>query len=254
MNNKERREHISSYIESKGEASIAELAKLYPEISAMTLRRDLNYLEEEHKIIRTRGGAKAVSFITDNINEEKFLKQKLVHIEEKNIIAKKAVKFIVPGRSIFLDAGSTMMCLAKIMPDERYYVFTSAPNVAMEVMYTTSSVVHLTGGEMSRDNLAVAGAGAVDFMKNINIDIAFITVPGFSLSNGFSCGNVNDCQLKKAIVERAEKVIVLMDSSKVGINMPYTYARLSDIDILISDGKLSQDFIDEAEKNNVTIL
>lgn len=188
------------------------------------------------------------------MKEEKFLKQKLVNIEEKNIIAKKALKFFKPGSSVFMDAGSTMMCLAKMLPNERFYVFTSAPNVAMEVLYTTSSTVHLTGGEINRDNLAVTGACAIEFMKNINIDIAFITVPGFSLNNGFSCGNPDDSQLKKVVIERAAKVIVLMDSSKIGLNLPYTYARLSDIDVLIGDGKLPQYFLEEAKKNGVKIF
>ena len=60
------------------------------------------------------------------------------------------------------------MCLAKMLPDERYYVFTSAPNVAMEVVSSTSSTVNLTGGEINSDNLAVSGAGAVEFMENVN--------------------------------------------------------------------------------------
>ena len=146
------------------------------------------------------------------------------------------------------------MCLAKMLPDERYYVFTSAPNVAMEVLYSTASTVNLTGGEINRDNLAVSGAGAVEFMENVNIDIAFIAVSGFDINNGFSCGNINDAQLKKAIMKRAAKVVVLMDSYKNGINMPYTFGRLSDVDIFISDGKLPKEFLEEAEKNNVMVL
>ena len=146
------------------------------------------------------------------------------------------------------------MSFAKIMPNERYYIFTSAPNVAMEVLSGTMSTVNLTGGELNRDNLAVSGAGGVEFMKNVNIDIAFIAASGFSFNNGFSCGNINDSQLKKAIIERASKVVMLMDSSKIGVNMPYTFARFSDIDILISDDKLPPKFVNEAVSNGVTIL
>ena len=252
--NKERRMEINTYIQTKGEIKFNELISIFPSVSAMTLRRDLAYLEDEHKIIRTRGGAKSLSFVSENLKEEKFLKNTLVNIEEKNIIARKAVRLIRPGRSVFLDAGSTILCLSKLIPDERYYIFTSAPNVAMEVLYSTSSAVNLTGGELNRDNLAVAGAGAVDFMKNVNIDIAFMAVPGFSENNGFSCADINDSQLKKAIIEKAEKVVMLMDSSKIGINMPYTYARLSDVDIIVGDGNLPDSFLEEAYKNNVEVL
>lgn len=252
--NKKRRTDINMYIQSKGEVTMSELEALFPDVSSMTLRRDLSFLESQNKIIRTRGGAKSIEFLSIGAQEERYLKKTLTHIDEKNIIASKAVKLISPERSIFLDAGSTSMCLAKMLPDERYYVFTSAPNVAMEVVYSTSSTVNLTGGEINRDNLAVSGAGAVEFMEDVNVDIAFIGVPAFDLNNGFSCGNINDGQLKKAIIKRAAKVVVLMDSYKNGINMPYTFARLSDVDIVISDGKLPDEFLKEAEKHNVTVL
>jgi len=252
--NKKRRTDINMYIQSKGEVTMSELETLFSDVSSMTLRRDLSFLESQNKIIRTRGGAKSIEFLSIGAQEERYLKKTLTHIDEKNIIASKAVKLISPERSIFLDAGSTSMCLAKMLPDERYYVFTSAPNVAMEVVYSTSSTVNLTGGEINRDNLAVSGAGAVEFMEDVNVDIAFIGVPAFDLNNGFSCGNINDGQLKKAIIKRAAKVVVLMDSYKNGINMPYTFARLSDVDIVISDGKLPDEFLKEAEKHNVTVL
>lgn len=252
--NKKRRADMNSYIQSKGEVTISQLETLFPQVSSMTIRRDLDFLEKQNKIVRTRGGAKSVEFVSIGAHEERYLKKTLSHLDEKNLIAEKAVKLISPERSIFLDAGSTSMCLAKILPNERYYVFTSAPNVAMEVVYSTSSTVNLTGGEINRDNLAVSGAGAVDFMENVNIDIAFIAVSGYALNSGFSCGNINDSQLKKAIIKRAAKVVVLMDSSKIGINMPYTFARLSDIDILVSDGNLPEEFINAAKNDGVTIL
>jgi DeoR/GlpR family transcriptional regulator of sugar metabolism len=231
-----------------------DLEKMFPEVSSMTLRRDLNFLEQENKIVRTRGGAKSIEFLAIGTYEERYLKKTLTHLEEKNIIASKAVKLISPERSIFLDAGSTSMCLAKMLPDERYYGFTSAPNVAMEVVCSTSSTVNLTGGEVNSDNLAVSGAGAVEFMENVNIDIAFIAVSGFDFKNGFSCSNINDSQLKKAIIKRAAKVVVLMDSYKLGINMPYTFARLSDIDVLVGDGNLPYEFVKAAEESGVTVL
>ncbi len=252
--NKERRNEINSYIQTKGEVTMNDLVKLYPEVSSMTIRRDLDYLEKQHEIIRTRGGAKSIAYLSSNLKEEKYLQKSLIHIEEKSLIARKAVKLISPGRSIFLDAGTTIMTLAKLIPNERYYIFTSAPDVAMEVLFSTSSTVNLTGGEISRDNLVVCGAGAVEFMKNVNIDVAFISVPGFSINNGFSCRDINDSQLKKAIIERAAKVVVLMDSSKIGINMPYTYARFADIDIIIGDDKLPEKFRTEAEASGVTVL
>lgn len=253
MNNT-RKEEINAYIQERGEVRLEELLKLFPGVSAMTIRRDLDALEQDYEIVRTRGGAKSIAFLSNRTKEEEYIKKVETNMKEKNCIAKKAVSLIKPNSSVFLDAGSTVMSLAKMIPNEKYHIFTNAPNVAMEVLSRKQSFVHLTGGEINRENLSVSGAGSVEFMKNINIDIAFVAASGFSFNNGFSCGNINDLQLKKVIIERAATVVMLMDSSKIGRNMPYTFARLSDIDILPSDGKLPQKFIEQAADEGVKIL
>jgi DeoR/GlpR family transcriptional regulator of sugar metabolism len=92
------------------------------------------------------------------------------------------------------------------------------------------------------------------FIKNINIDVAFMATSGFSLESGFTSGDFNECTLKRAIIKKARKVILLMDTGKVNKNMTFTFALLKDIDVLVCDGELPQDIEKEAKKCGVEIM
>ena len=248
----DRREMINTYIQQKGEAKLNELEEVFPDVSSMTIRRDLAYLEDKGEIIRVRGGAKSIHSIS-GMKEEVYSLRAAENIEAKVKIAKKAVGLIESGRSIFLDSGTTVMCLAKLIPDDNFYILTSGPNIALEIIKKRSPSVNLIGGQLNRDNISVSGMNSLTFIDGINIDIAFMAASAFSLEAGFTGGNFDECQLKKTIIEKAKKVIVLMDESKVDKNMPFTFAQLEDIDALVSDKKLSDEVIEQAHKKHIQI-
>lgn len=248
-----RRETIKQFVNEKGDVQFKELEQLFPDISTMTIRRDLAQLEKEGAIIRTWGGVKAVSRVTQNI-EDIFSLRVNENIQAKTIIAQKAVEFVEAGRSIFLDSGTTTMSLAKIIPDRYFSILTTAPNIALEIIKKSNPTVALVGGQLSKNNLSLSGINSINFIKNFNIDIAFMTASGFSERNGFTIGNFDECELKKAVMRKAGKVILLMDVSKVDKNMPYTFASIKDIDILICDIKLNDSIQKLAEKHGVKVL
>ena len=126
----ERRNAIRTYIAEHRTVRMEELAALYPNVSVMTLRRDLAALEEEGTIIRVRGGAR---INTQNIGpaEDIYSRREISNIEAKNVICGKALAFLEEKRSIFFDSGTTVMTLAKQMPDQNLVLFTAAPNIAM---------------------------------------------------------------------------------------------------------------------------
>lgn len=250
--NIDRRDAIQSYIHHKGEVTLKELEERFPDVSSMTLRRDLVYLEEQGDIVRVRGGAKSIHSLS-GVKEEVYNLRAAENIEAKMKVAKKAVELIETGRSIFLDSGTTMMCLAKMIPDEHLFILTSGPNIGLEIIKKHNPSVNLIGGHLSRDNISVSGMNALEFIKYINIDIAFMATSGFSLEAGFTSGNFNECELKKAIIQKAQKTIMLMDVSKVDKNMPFTFAALKDIDILICDQQLPDEISKAASENDVKV-
>jgi DeoR family fructose operon transcriptional repressor len=248
----ERRESVRKYILEKGEVQLKELEVKYPNVSSMTLRRDLAYLENEGYIIRTRGGAIPVNRVAGNGEDIYSLRAK-ENIDEKMKVAKKAVELIETGRSIFIDSGTTMMCLAKLLPDDPLSIITSGPNIALEIIKLHKPSVVIVGGQLSRNTLSTSGITSLNFIRNINIDIAFMATSGFSLESGFTSGNFSECELKKSIIQKARKTIMLMDDRKIDKNMPFTFATLEDIDVLVCNTTLRDGIVRAAREAQVEI-
>jgi len=249
----QRREEIKKLLDTKGEVFLTELEALFPDCSSMTLRRDLKYLEDNGLVKRTRGGAVALSRLSIAA-EDVYSRRAVENTDAKTSIAKKAATLLENGRSIYLDSGTTLMQLAKEIPDDYISILTSGPNIALELIKKNRPNVLLIGGQLSRNTLSVSGAGAGHFLEGVNIDVAFMASSGFSLEHGFTSGTYSDCDLKRVVLHMASKVILLMDSSKVGKNLPYTFGTLSDIDVLVSDDKLPEEIIAAAQQQDVTVV
>ncbi len=130
-----RKETIGKYIQEKGAVTVKELGALFPEVSLMTIHRDLEKLEREGVITRTRGGAIAVTQ-GSSPTEAKLEARMQTNMKAKREMAKKALKLIEPGSAIFMDAGTSSIALAQTLPDMDLNIFTTAPNVAIELSQT----------------------------------------------------------------------------------------------------------------------
>ncbi|HHW47954.1 MAG TPA: DeoR/GlpR transcriptional regulator [Clostridiaceae bacterium] len=251
----ERQQHILELLEQKGEVQLQQLKDIFSDVSMMTLRRDLINLENEGYLIRTYGGAVSVKKITANSGEEDaYSRRATENVEAKKKIAEKAVKIVEKDRSMFFDSGSTIMCLAEILPDDSYYIVTSGANIALELVKKLRTTVFTLGGLMNRNTLSMSGPNAISSLDTINIDLAFLAASGFSIDKGFTVANMYECELKRKVVEQAKKVILLMDTSKINKDLPFTYATLKDIDMWICEKELPADIAAEAAKYNVMIL
>jgi DeoR/GlpR family transcriptional regulator of sugar metabolism len=170
---------------------------------------------------------------------------------QKNAIAKAALRLIHPGHAVYLDAGSTLMAVANQINGDRYTIVTSGANIAIELSQRHTCDVLLTGGQISENTLSCSGAQAEAFISSINIDLALISPSGFSLRNGFTSGSQSESMLKKTVIEKAAKVVMLMDNSKIGRSLPFTFASLSNIDMLICDTPLPADVAAELTAHGV---
>ena len=194
-----------------------------------------------------------MKFITTSM-EDAFNQRLQENIPAKDKIALKAIEYIETGRSIFIDSGTTMMRLAVVMPDERLTITTTGPNIALELIKKNHPIVNIVGGMVNRDNISVSGNQALRFLNDFNIDVAFIVPSGISVHNGLTSGNYTECELKKMVIEKARKVVILMDASKLDKILPYTFCNLSDIDVIITDKELPVDITHEAISNGVEII
>ncbi len=251
--NSERRRIVKELLHSKPFVSLKELIELFPDVSSMTIRRDIDYFEQQGEAIKVRGGARSMKFITTSMEEE-FPRRMQKNVPAKEALANKAIELLETGRSIFLDSGTTMLKMASLLPEERLTITTTGPNIALELLHKKQTLVNLVGGMLNRDNISVSGTQALQFLDDINIDIAFIVPSGASAQTGLTCGNYSECELKKLIVEKARKIIVLLDTSKLDKSLPYTFCDLKSVSSIITNGKLPEDIALIAEQNGVNII
>ncbi len=249
----ERQNTLLEYIMEKGDVSLVELFALFPDVSSMTIRRDLDQLEKNAQIQRFRGGARPLSNQAI-IKEAAYTQRATERSQSKQIIADKAVLIASEARSIYIDAGTTCVQLASNLPNNNIFVLTPAPYVALALANNHNIRVNLTGGQLNRDTFSLSGNNARSYIKAINIDIAFIGASACSLKNGFTCGDYQEAELKKLIIRKAQKVVCLMDVSKLNYSMPYTFAKAKDIDVLITDQTLPESYAKLMRRFRVELL
>ena len=248
----ERREKIRALLREKPFVSLDELIEAFPDVSSMTLRRDIEYFEKYGEAIKVRGGARSMKFITTSM-EDAFSKRLIENTAGKERAAKCAVGFIETGRSIFIDSGTTMLALARIIPNERVSIATTGPNIALELIKKTRPVVNIIGGMLNRDNISVVGDQATRYLEDINVDTAFIVPSGVS-ADGITCGNYTECELKKLVIEKARQIIVIINRQKVDRILPYTICGYDRVDVVITDAPLPDDIEAQCAENNVRVI
>jgi len=252
--NQLRRENIGKYIQEKGAVTIKEISALFPEISSMTIHRDLEKLEEEGVIIRTRGGAVSAMPQGSSPTEVKLEARMQTNMKAKREMAQKALQLIEPGSAVFMDAGTSNMALAQAMPNMDVNIFTTGPNIALELGRLALPTIHMCGGTLNRYNQAVSGQSTLQMLEQINIATAFLGVSGYTEKGGFTCGKEDEMLVKRLMLKKAGRTVILMDSSKCGKILPYTFGDLADVDYIISDGNLSPEILELAEKAGTRIL
>jgi len=248
--NQIRLERMKAYIEQKGVVTIKELQALFPEVSLMTVHRDLDMLMEAGSVVKFRGGAKSVRHNGDpEFN---------VRIGENNsgkfAIAQKAMELLQPHSSVFLDASTTNLMLARSLPDINLNIITTGPSIALELCRLHNPVITLCCGTVNRKNLALSGQNTLEMLDKINIDIAFIGVSGCSVEAGFTCGTEGDMLVKRKVIQKARTSVVMCTKEKLKCLMPYTFANFSDVDYLICDEPLPEMFQTAAKEAGLNIL
>ncbi len=245
-----RQESMKEHIEKQGVVSIRELQSLYPDVSLMTIHRDLDTLESQGVVVKFRGGAKSVRHAGDL----EFTVRMNANNAGKAAIAQKALNLIQPHTSVFLDASTTNLALAKLLPDININIFTTGPNIAIELCRLQNPTVTLCCGTLNRKNLAVSGQNTLEMLDRINIDMAFIGVSGCSVDAGFTCGTENDMLVKRKVIQKARTSVLVCSKEKLRCLMPYTFANFADVDYLISDERMPEGFLSAAEAAKVICL
>lgn len=245
---------IKEFIDKNGKVSLHDLEEAFPDVSSMTLRRDLNRLEIENAVLRVSGGAISVDTVLRS-KEEDFSERTTYNAAEKLEIADKAVKLIEPNTCLFIDAGSTTTYFARALPDDNFYVLTNALVIAETILRKDKPKIALLGGDLRRNNVITVGTTCLEFIDKINIQTAVMTATGFVPETGaFTCGMQTEAEVKRKIIEKADNVIMLLDASKVGKKTTYTFADLSNIDCMVVDQGFNESDKKLIEEKGVKVI
>lgn len=244
----ERRRHILKKVNEQGSVRVANLARDL-NVTTETIRKDLLHLNEKGLLEKNFGGAVAI-----NENKERpVAERKMENIKEKHAIAKHALSYINGNNVIFIDAGSTLIAFAELLPaDLDLTIVTNAFDI-VPYLLRTNSVVYFVGGEISDITMSTSGFWSVHALASIKIDVAFLGTSGFQSHSGPTSKQFTHVQVKQEIIKNSAQTIMLSDHVKFVSNAVLQFANWSDIDLLITDSGAS-DVMVKALRKHVDVV
>lgn len=230
----ERQQAIAELVQARGRASVNELAKDFA-VTTETVRRDLSVLETARVVRRVHGGA--VSAAALSVMESGLDERDATQAREKERIARAALR-LLPGEggSVLIDAGSTTGRLADLLPlDTRVTAFTHGVPIASRLATLEGVELHLLPGRVRTTTQAAVGSETVQAIERLRVDVAFLGANGLDAEHGFSTPDPEEAAVKRAIVRAARRVVLLVDSTKFGLDATVSFAGLEDVDVVVTD-------------------
>ena len=249
----ERQQAIASLVIAEGRASVTELAQTY-DVTTETVRRDLAALEKAGVVRRVHGGAvplRALHLVEAGVGE-----REATRAEHKDAIAAAAVDFLPrDGSTVLLDAGTTTARIAAHLPTDReLVVVTNSIPVAARLAAIPSISLQLLGGRVRGVTQAAVGEQTLRVLDTLRVDMAFIGTNGISLRHGLSTPDNDEAAVKRAMVNAANYVVTVADSSKVGREDFVSFAPLSRVDTLITDSEITDYDREQLTEHGVEVV
>lgn len=245
----ERQRNILNLIQKNEVMSIQDLCKIF-DVSYMTIWRDINLLEKEGKVATVSGGVRISERIFSEPSHQ--IKGGLSTLE-KNSIAAIACEKIPQNACIYLDAGTTVLALAKKIAhrDDLTIISNDLMIISYLVENSHAELIHI-GGRISKENSSSVGDIAAKTLKNFIIDIAFVSASSWNL-RGISTPDESKVPVKEAISQVSNKLYLLSDSSKYGKVATYIALPITAFDAIFTDKDLPQSTVDELTNNGISI-
>jgi DeoR family transcriptional regulator, fructose operon transcriptional repressor len=246
----QRQNLIKDFLVKTGFVSIADLGAEFG-VSEMTIRRDLDELQNQGLIQRTYGGAVSTE---PTFFEMSFQAKCSQCEEEKKRIGAAAAELIVSGQTILLDSGTTTDQIIKNVKDKHITIISNALNIISEAMKNPNTEVMVAGGMLRKGLNYTMGPQTSDFMKTIRADIVFLAVEGVDERAGFTVPDLFNADNKRAMTEAAQKVIVVTDHSKLGRVSTSSIIKLNQAHLLITGKEADENIISQLRKHIEVIL
>ncbi len=200
-------------------------------VSEDTIRRDLQELADEGKVIKVHGGALSYSF-----NQVYFPTNGVYSQNQKKTIAQKAISYIENGMFVLTSGGTTIIEMARSLPPQLKATFISGSiPVILEYMHHPNIEVILIGDKISKNSKITVGSEAIAKIRQVKADICFLGTNAIDLEQGITDNDWEVVQLKKAMIESSKMVICLGIAEKFNTVQPIRVCGIDEIDVLITE-------------------
>jgi DeoR family transcriptional regulator, fructose operon transcriptional repressor len=235
----------------QGSVDVADLARRYG-VTTETIRRDLSDMQERNLLRRVHGGAVPI----ERMNHEPLVEARdTVNAEEKLRIATLAVQEVPERGSVIIDSGTTGQRLAQVFPVERdVHVVTNSLTIALTLARRGLSDLTVLGGGVRTKRLAMVDETTSAELRDMAIDVLFFSCDGLSFKHGLTTPYREEYMLKRAMMERAQRVVALVDGSKFGNVQMFSFAAFDEIDVLVTDSRVDPEAVDFLKPHDISVL
>lgn len=248
-----RRDKILAFLREHASATVNELSGLC-DVSEVTIRQDLNQLSEEGLLVRTRGGALLAN---RNAKESSFAVRQDLNAAAKQRIGELAAEMVDSGDTVFVDASSTGVSVARALAARRdlvdVTVITNGIYTALELIGYPHIATIVAGGHMDAKAASLTGSFAWRHLERVAANIGFFGTRGFSMAYGVTELNIHEADVKKMMIARCREVVIVTDSSKFDDVSLVTFAEISDIKRLVTDDAAPTEILDELRERGIKV-
>jgi len=247
----ERRAAIIEILNKTGRRRVADLARELL-VSEVTVRQDLDLLEQQGLLRRAHGGA----IINPRTGFERpFQLEETAFSDEKERIGKAAAAQISDGETVILDVGTTVAAVARHLEShQQLTVLTNALNIALTLENYPEINLLVTGGTLRPQQHSLVNPYARFILEQVRVDLVIIGVSGVSLEHGFTNVNIAEAEMKELFIKTAQRRIVVADSSKIGKVALARVAKLSEIDLLITDQQADSEALAKLREQGLEVV
>lgn len=246
----QRQQKILELLTEQEIVSIAQLMNSL-DVSHMTVRRDIQSLEQEGYVVTVSGGVRLAEYL---YTEPTRLVKSSLRTDEKASVAKEAAQLVHEGATIYLDAGTTCLGIAKELAHrDDITVLTNDFTVAAFLSEQSNCELYHTGGKVLRQNESCVGESAARFINALNIEIGFLSASSWDMRY-ISTPTEEKVPVKQAVVNASLKCVLVTDSSKYGKVGFFKAVAMKDVDTIVTDDGLDDHTCNAMRESGIRII
>ncbi|GAB3525064.1 DeoR family transcriptional regulator [Photobacterium alginatilyticum] len=241
-----RQNEILQIVNERKRVQVTDLSELVG-VSGVTIRQDLNFLEQQGYLKRVHGAAMALQ--SDDVNA-----RLEVRFDIKQQLANKAAELVAPNETVLIEGGSANALLARTLAERGdVTIITPSAYIAHLIRNSAANII-LLGGVYQHQGESLVGPLTKLCIQNIHFSTAFLGIDGYHQDTGFTSRDMMRAEIAETIIGKNRRNIVLTDSSKFGQIYPSSIGKTSEISILLTDDAAPKDDIDALKRQGVEVL